>query len=137
MHMYEKLTQHIWDLESDDFQVKSSPYIEYSESVNEFIRDFHSFCSEHPEFVPSDFKETLKANGIEWELDSMTKVDESKLNDQCIIALFSGVIRSDRFCEGAFLNYLENGAIVRWLKHLLTLDAQNGGRHSHQVYTRV
>ena len=122
--MYEKLTRHIRNLETDEFQVKDSRYFEYSEPVVNFLRDLHSFSDEHPDAQSGDFAETLAANGIDWELDSMTEADETNLDGECIVALLSGAIRGDRFCEGAFMNFLENGAAVRWLKRLVVLDTK-------------
>ena len=43
-------------------------------------------------------------------------------NEQCIMALLVGVIRSERFCYGIIWDYIENGLILKWLQRLKEID---------------
>ena len=44
------------------------------------------------------------------------------LDTKTVLALLNGVIRADRFCEGALLSFMKSGAIQRWLVRLKELD---------------
>lgn len=42
--------------------------------------------------------------------------------DRCILALLIASLRAERFCDGALLGFIKNGAVTRWLKRLQKLD---------------
>jgi hypothetical protein len=44
------------------------------------------------------------------------------LDAKTVLALLNGVIRVDRFCEGALLSFMKSGAIQRELVRLKELD---------------
>lgn len=55
--------------------------------------------------------------------DAMLEADPSNLDSRCTLALILTIIRSDRFCEGLLLSYLDNGKMLSWMKRLEELDA--------------
>lgn len=98
------------------------PFVSYSIAVNNLADDIYKFAKEINEIVPSKYAEILQANGIEWGYDSMMKADASELDAQCILALLIASLRAERFCDGALLGFIKNGAVIRWLKRLQELD---------------
>lgn len=83
---------------------------------------FHQFMSDYSDINFRDYQKILEENGIEWDFNSMNDADVSSLGELCVLALLMGVIRADRFCEGAFLHFLESGAVERWLLRLKEID---------------
>lgn len=98
------------------------PFVSYSIAVNNLADDIYKFAKESDEIVPSKYAEIIQANGIEWGYDSMMKADASELDAQCILALLIASLRAERFCDGALLEFIESGAVIRWLKRLQELD---------------
>lgn len=98
------------------------PFVIYSITVNNLADDIYKFAKESDEIVPSKYAEILQANGIKWGYDSMMKADASVLDAQCILALLIASLRAERFCDGALLEFIESGAVTRWLKRLQELD---------------
>ena len=94
------------------------PFVNYSIAVNNLADDIYKFAKESDEIVLSKYAEILQANGIEWGYDSMMKADASVLDAQCILALLIASLRAKRFCDGALLEFIESGAVIRWLKRL-------------------
>ena len=52
----------------------------------------------------------------------LSSADASGLDAQCILALLIAPLRAERFCDGALLEFIESGAVIRWLKRLQELD---------------
>lgn len=98
------------------------PFVIYSITVKKLADDIYKFAKESDEIVPSKYADILNANGIEWGYDSMMKADASGLDAQCILALLIASLRAERFCDGALLEFIESGAVIRWLKRLQELD---------------
>lgn len=98
------------------------PFVIYSITVHKLADDIYKFAKESDEIVPSKYADILNANGIKWGYDSMMKADASELDAQCILALLIASLRAERFCDGALLEFIKNGAVIRWLKRLQELD---------------
>lgn len=98
------------------------PFVIYSITVKKLADDIYKFAKESDEIVPSKYADILNANGIEWGYDSMMKADAPGLDAQCILALLIASLRAERFCDGALLEFIKNGAVARWLKRLQELD---------------
>ncbi|TYS34561.1 DUF6508 domain-containing protein [Bacillus pumilus] len=94
------------------------PFVNYSETVRHFIEDVYTFAEQHQELELTRYREILKENGIESEMNDMENVDISNLNAQCVLALMMGAVRAERFCEGALFNFFKRGAIVKCLERL-------------------
>lgn len=98
------------------------PFVNYSETVQRFIDDVYTFAEQHQEMELTRYSEILSENGIEWGSNDMEHVDISNLNAQCVLALIMGVVRAERFSEGAIFNFFKSGAILKWLERLKNLD---------------
>ena len=112
------------DKENDGSSEKSIqlPFVTYSITVKKLADDIYNFAKESEEIVPGKYINILQANGIEWNHDSMIQADASVLDAQCILALLIASLRAERFCDGALLEFIESGAVTRWLKRLQELD---------------
>ena len=98
------------------------PWVDYNSMVDGFVRDFYQFSKAHPEYELSRYNEILVENNIEWGAEVMSSAVTDSLNEQCILAMIMGVIRADRFCEGALLSFFKDGCISKWLKRLKDID---------------
>lgn len=135
--MYEKITKYLDEFTGTEFGTwifdnkndgtpehpAQMPFLSYSTVIMHFIEDVHSFVYEYEEIGLYNYEKVLEENGIEWGMESMAKTEVDNLDAKCVIALIFGVIRAERFCDGAILAFLKDGTIVRWLKRLKTLDA--------------
>lgn len=137
--MYESLTQLIPVLDEDgygtwivDHKSKGTledpiqmPFVGYSSAVIELEKAIYAFVDEHPDYQLTRYGEILNVNGLEWESKPMSEADVSKADGQLIMALLVGALRADRFCEGAFLGFCEDGSVLRWLKRLKEIDDES------------
>lgn len=98
------------------------PFVIYSITVDKLADDIYKFSKESDEIVPGKYADILNANGIKCGYDSMMKADASGLDAQCILVLLIASLRAERFCDGALLGFIENDAVIRWLKRLQELD---------------
>ena len=135
--MYENLTKYLDEFTGTEFGTwivdkkndgtpehpLEFPFVNYSRVVDQFIHDVYSFVDNHDEMGLRNYVKILEDNSIDWGKESMAKVEVDNLDAKCVIALIFGVIRADRFSEGTLLVFLKNGAIIRWLERLKTLDA--------------
>lgn len=114
----------IVDKENDGFSERpiQFPFVNYSILVRKLQDDIYNFAKESEEIVPGKYINILQDNGIEWNHDSMIQADASVLDAQCILALLIASLRAERFCDGALLEFIESGAVTRWLKRLQELD---------------
>lgn len=90
----------------------------YETVLYEFEKAVYTFEEEHPEFRLNDYNSILLLEGIDWEIESMSKADISRMRGQTVMALILGAIRAERFCDGALSNFFESGCIERWLLRL-------------------
>ena len=96
----------------------------YATVVRRFISALYCFCENHPEYEHVNYLETLKAAGSDtWE-NKLENADVSKMDAKAVIALLIGAVRADRFSEGALLDLLEEGCVLRWLERLKEIDRQ-------------
>ena len=79
-----------------------------------------SYVGDHPEFRQYYF--FLEKARIEWNFESMSKANEKILFSKTVVALLVGAMRADRFCWGAFHDFVECGCIERWLLKLKAVD---------------
>ncbi|MEC4589138.1 DUF6508 domain-containing protein [Bacillus safensis] len=98
------------------------PFVHYSETIRHFIEDVYTFADQHQELELIRYREILKENGIEGGPNDLENVDISNLNVQCVLALIMGVVRAERFCDGAVFNSFKSGTILKWLERLKNLD---------------
>ncbi|KUF26333.1 MULTISPECIES: DUF6508 domain-containing protein [unclassified Bacillus (in: firmicutes)] len=98
------------------------PFVNYSETVQRFLDDVYTFAEQHQEMELTRYSEILSENGIEWGSNDMEHVDISNLNAQCVLALIMGVVRAERFSEGAIFNFFKSGNMLKCLERLDCLD---------------
>lgn len=134
--MYEILTQYLTEFTKEEFgkriidkendgtleHPKEMPFVNYAGAADSFIHDLYSFVDTHQKMDLYNYSSILNENGIEWSKDSMEAAMLDNLDARCILALILGAVRAERFCDGAFLGFLESGSILRWLKKLKELD---------------
>jgi len=72
------------------------------------------------------YGDILNQNGLKWGSKSMSTADVSNLDAQCIMALITGAVRAERFCDGALLGFFKDGSIRKWLERLKELDNGSG-----------
>ncbi|MCM2990417.1 DUF6508 domain-containing protein [Bacillus safensis] len=132
MSQFESLTKYIPMLREDHFgewvidqendgtdeHPIQMPFVNYSETVRHFIEDVYTFAEHHQEMELTRYREILKENGIEGIPNDMENVDISNLNAQCVLALIMGVVRAERFCDGAIFNFFKNGTMLKCLERL-------------------
>ena len=58
----------------------------------------------------------------DYGIESPEKADVSSMDAKGVFALLVGAVREERFCDGALLEYYENGCILRWLERLAEID---------------
>ena len=100
----------------------SMHFVGHSPAVNKLEKAIYAFVKEHPEYELTKYEEILKANGLEWSSHSMGEADVSYADGKLVMALLMGALRADRFSEGTFLGFCEDGSVVRWLKRLKEID---------------
>ena len=136
--MYESLIKYLMGLASDEKGTwiinkendgtpehpLQMPYVNYSRMVRDFTDDVYSFVESHEEMGLNHYSDILKANGIEWGMDSMATAVIENLDAKCVLAMIFGAVRTERFCDGALLGFFENGSIARWLERLKELDIE-------------
>ena len=94
------------------------PYVNYSTTARNLITAIYDYGNAHPEFEHTKYGAILKDYGIE----SPEKADVSSMDAKGVFALLVGAVREERFCDGALLEYYENGCILRWLERLAEID---------------
>ena len=134
--MYETLTEYLSKLENSEYgkwhldtEHKGTeddsiqmPFVGYERIVTDLEHAIYDFVDTHPEMELTKYSEILEQNGLEWETESMEQADLSSLDGRAVMALLVGVLRADRFCEGALLGFLNSGAMNRWLERLKEID---------------
>ena len=95
------------------------PYVMYTQAVDDFVSDVH-LCWEKSGL--KDYIHILNSHGIEWGSESMSNADINNLPSEAILALLLGAARAERFCDGALLEFLKNGRIIKWLQELKKRD---------------
>ena len=98
------------------------PFVLYSAAIHKFIDTLYEFGDSHPEYEYTKYYNTLDSYGLKWEQTSMEEADVDNMAAKGVIALLTGAVRAERFCDGALLGMLEKGCILRWLKRLEQID---------------
>ncbi len=128
--MYEQVTSYLGKLKPAQIQYPKNqgdgshenPYRaggpEYDSTTKEFMKRMY-------DFVPNggqNYDEVIyKATGLDCHGD-LTKADISKIDGDIILYMIFSMIRGERFSEGLFGSYVENGTIDRMLTRLKEID---------------
>lgn len=94
------------------------PFVGYTEMVHNFIDDVYAFEERNKAMELTRYRDILKDNGLDWELEAMENADVLTLNAQAILALIMGAVRAERFSEGTLLDLFKSGRILKWLERL-------------------
>lgn len=124
--MYEALTKYIgqfedvgtWTIDRENDGSKEHPiqmpYMSYSKAIMKFL-------SEMDAFMVYNYQEVLKRNDLRWGME-MGNADVSGFDAEAVLALLTGAVRAERFCDGAFASFVRSGAVDRWLGKLKEID---------------
>lgn len=124
--MYEALTKYIgqfedvgtWIIDRENDGSKEHPiqmpYMSYSKAIMKFL-------SEMDAFMVYNYQEVLKRNDLRWGME-MGEADVSGFDAEAVLALLTGAVRAERFCDGAFASFVRSGAVDRWLGRLKEID---------------
>lgn len=102
------------------------PFPAYSAVVEELIRQVYAFQEENSEYELTNYGELLKERGLEWRSRSLENADVSSMDAQGIMAMLMGIVRGERFCDGAVMSACKSGAVVRWLERLKEICDEYG-----------
>lgn len=141
MSKYENLIKYLPLLDEDTFGTwvidrendgtsehpKQMPFVNYSEMAHHFIEDVYDFIAHNEDMELTRYGDILNKNGLEWGNKSMSEADVSDFDAQCIMALLTGAVRAERFCDGALLRFFKDGSIRKWLVRLKELDTNDEG----------
>lgn len=112
--MFESMTAFLPELQGKGYS-RRSDIADLPEVIGRFVND-------HKEMDLYHYANILEAAGLKWEYDSMYSADVSALDGRTVVALLLGVVRAERFSDGAFVTFIENGCIEKWLLRLQELD---------------
>ena len=124
--MYEALTKYIgqfedvgtWIIDRENDGSKEHPiqmpYMSYSKAIMKFLSEMNAF-------MVYNYQEVLKRNDLRWGME-MGNADVSGFDAEAVLALLTGAVRAERFCDGAFASFVRSGAVDRWLGRLKEID---------------
>jgi hypothetical protein len=104
---------------------KQMPFVGCSEMVHHFIDDVYDFIDHNKDMELNRYGDILNQNGLEWGSKSMSAADVPNLDVQCVMALITGAVRAERFCDGALLGFFKDGSIRKWLERLKRIDGED------------
>lgn len=100
------------------------PFVNYSDFINVFLQDVYKCIDDNKDMELNRYGEILENNGIQWEIESMKDAEVSSLDAQGVMALITGAVRAERFCDGALLDFFQSGSFTKWLNRLKQIDTQ-------------
>lgn len=145
--MFESLTKHLPAIENAegfgnwvvDRESKGTmndpikmPYVNYGTTVADVEQAIYDFVDEYSEYELTHYHDILERNGLEWSSQAMSGADVSELDGQAVMALLLGAVRAERFCDGALLDFFEDGSMRRWLLRLKGIDGRDGNEVRHE-----
>lgn len=115
------------------------PWVGYIGLVRAFEDEFYRFVESHPEYEHTRYGEILERHNIPWGWGSreMHEADVSGFDAQCVLALITGAIRAERFCDGALLAFFKDGSISRWLKRLKDIDWNRSSKRIEKIVFEI
>lgn len=97
---------------------KYFPYPVYTDTIHELINAVYEIEEKYPEYRLNHYGEILDEHGIEWGSRSMKAADVSNMDIQGVLALLMGMVRSERFCDGSIMDFMESGVVIKWLERV-------------------
>lgn len=104
------------------------PFVGYYRDASRFMDAVYEFVDANEDEGYRNYAAILEENGLEWGADSLRNADVSCLDGRCVVAMILSILRAERFCDGAYLDFLENGCIVKWLARLQEIDGEEDER---------
>ena len=98
------------------------PFIDYSELSMDFMHAVHAFVDAHEDFNLRDYFGVLEEAHVALGRESFESAELSRLDGRTVMAMIVAAVRSERFCDGSYLAFLESGFFVRCLKRLKEID---------------
>ena len=138
-HRFDPLTKFIPLLKNTDFggwahgdSPNQMGYVTYSDVVENYMQAVYAFGEAHPEYEHTQYRAMLESHDL-FSKKAWIAADVKKLDAKCVIALLTGAIRIDRFCEGTLLSMLENGCVIRWLERLEEIDKEDEAEQKEDI----
>ena len=139
MIMYESVTSYLSDLDAAAYgrwHVGGNgdgsyahpfrlPFVEYSSAVSELQTAILQFVTDHEALGLRKYEDILASAGLEWGYESMKHADAAALDGTAVMALLVGAVRAERFSDGTFLSFCEDGCVTRWLIRLREIDDES------------
>ena len=101
------------------------PFVVYGRVARELEEEIYRIVQDHPELNLNHYYDVLKERGVDWNGKEMEAADVSDWDGQGVLALMVGIIRAERFSDGTYKQFLENGCFVRWLHRLKEIEEGN------------
>ncbi|MBO4312681.1 MAG: hypothetical protein J5838_00145 [Desulfovibrio sp.] len=98
------------------------PFVDYSELSMDFMHAVHDFVDDHEDFNLRDYFSVLEESHVELGRESFESTELHKLDGRTVMAMIVAAVRSERFCDGSYLEFLNSGFFVRCLKRLKEID---------------
>lgn len=100
------------------------PFVTHTKVVHELFDAIIKFKDENPDYDLARYNELLEERGLEWKHSSLVNADVKDMDGQGIMAMLTGLLRGERFCEGSVLSALNDGTVIRWLERLKEIDEE-------------
>ena len=136
--MYEKLISYLPELEGENQQFGEwiidrvndgspehpiqMPFVSFGPVMEGIYNAVYVIVDQHPELNLVKYQDILKAHGIDLDGRLMKNADVSNWDAQGVLALMLGIIRADRFSEGTFKEFMENGCYAKWIRRLKEIE---------------
>ena len=131
MGKYTELTKLIEPLKTDSYgewhfdeNHMHVPYLTHTKLVHELFDAVIAFNKVNPDYNLYNYNDLLEERGLEWKHNIIVNADVKNMDGQGIMAMFTGLLRGERFCEGSMLAALKDGTVMRWLERLKKIDEQ-------------
>lgn len=131
--MYEQVTSYLGKLkpkslkypenqrDGSEEKTYTDAWPEYDETTEEFMKKMYEFV---PNGGQNYDEEIYKATGLDCHKD-LTNVDVFNLDGDTILYMIFSMVRGERFSDGLFGRYVENGTIERFLNRLQEIDCNS------------
>lgn len=94
------------------------PFIMYSDTVNRFIKAIYDFIDKNPDYNLRDYMKIMEDHGI----GNLDEFETEGLDGRTVMAVFTCIIRQERFCDGLILSCLQNGTVQKLLERLKVIE---------------
>ncbi len=91
---------------------KQMPFPRHTKVVHQLIEAIIKFTDDNPDFELKNYNQLLEDRGLEWKYNVLIEADVSNMDGQGEMAMFTGLLCGERFCEGTLL-----AALKKWNSH--------------------